>query len=66
MTKREMNRRINEMSLELAERVYALVIAGESAESIYFQTTATLRQVNAIFYWTYRNFGVVPRPKAAA
>jgi hypothetical protein len=66
MTKREMNRRIKEMSPELAARVHALVLAGESAESIYFQTTATLRQVNAVFCWTHYYGRIVPQPEVAA
>lgn len=66
MTKREMKRRINEMSPQLAERVHALILAGESVESVYFQTPATLRQVNAIFTWTYYYGRCVPQPEVAA
>ena len=66
MTKPEMNRRINTMSPELAERVHALILAGNGAHSITLETTATLKQVNAVFAWTHRYGPCIPQPKVAA
>ena len=66
MTKTEMNRRINTMSPELADRVHGLVLAGNGAHSITLETTATLKQVNAVFVWTNRYGRCVPQPEVAA
>ncbi len=66
MNKPEMNRRINTMSPALAERVHALILAGNGAHSITLETTATLKQVNAVLAWTHRYGPCIPQPKVAA
>ena len=66
MTKLEMNRRINTMSPDLADRVHALILAGNGAHSITLETTATLKQVNAVFAWVNRYGRCVPQPEVAA
>lgn len=66
MSKPEMNRRINTMSPALAERVHALILAGNGAHSITLETTATLKQVNAVIAWTNRYGRIVPQPEVAA
>ena len=66
MTKPEMNRRINTMSPDLAERVHALVLGGNGAYTISLETTATRKQINAVLEWVNRYGRVIPQPEAAA
>lgn len=66
MTKPEMNRRINTMSPELADKVHALIIAGNGAHTITLETTATRKQVNAVFAWVNYYGRIVPQPEVAA
>ena len=65
MTKPEMTRRINSMSPELAARVHTLILQGNGIATIEAETTATKKQINAIFEWVTRYGRVVPEPEAA-
>ena len=65
MTKPEMNQRINSMSPDLAARVHAMVLQGNGASTIKTETTATKKQINAIFEWVNRYGRVVPEPEAS-
>lgn len=49
MTKTEINKRVASMSPELIARVRSLIADGYGAYSITFETTATLKQANAVF-----------------
>lgn len=66
MTKPEMNRRINTMSPDLAERVHALVLGGNGAHTISLETAATRKQINAVLEWVNRYGRVIPQPEVAA
>lgn len=56
MTKNEMNRRIAEMLPALVEQVQAMIRLGYGAHGITLETTATLKQVNAVFALATGNF----------
>lgn len=65
MNRAEMNRRIQTMSPELAEQVHQLVLGGNGASTIKFETDATLKQINAVFEWTRRYGRIIPQPEEA-
>ena len=44
----------------------SLILAGKSDHSITLETTATLKQVNAVIAWTNRYGRIVPQPEVAA
>ena len=62
MNRKEIDRRINGMTKELAAGIHSRVLKGVPASKIRSETGASVKEVNAIVAWTKRFGRVVPEP----
>lgn len=66
MNRKEIDRRINTLTAEQADKIHTLILQGYGTAGIRFETGATIKQINAVSAWVDRFGRVVPQPEVAA
>ena len=62
MDSAEMMRRLDSMPPAVLAAVWAMILEGYGGSGIAFETSATIKQINAVFAWHSRYGRVSPLP----